>query len=265
MKYYVVADVHGFYTPLINALTEKGFFEDEEPHKLIVLGDLFDRGEEALALQDFILELLERDEVILIRGNHEDLTVELVEHIHRWMTTVVYFTHHGRNGTVDTVMQLTGMDVMEAIKFPEKCASRMKKTPFFQVLLPTMKNYFETKHYIFVHGWIPCDVIGKGTEETDIFTYQEDWREQENSRWDAARWYNGMLAASKGVIEKGKTIVCGHWHCSYGHAQLEGKGSEFGEDADFSPYYGEGAIGLDTCTALSKNVNCIVIEDEEIR
>ena len=36
MRYYVVSDVHGYYTPLIEALTDKGFFEDKEPRKLIV-------------------------------------------------------------------------------------------------------------------------------------------------------------------------------------------------------------------------------------
>ena len=39
MRYYVVADIHGFYSELIIALTEKGFFKDESPHKLIVCGD----------------------------------------------------------------------------------------------------------------------------------------------------------------------------------------------------------------------------------
>ena len=44
MRYYAVADVHGYYTQLIDALKDKGFFEDEEPRKLVVCGDLFDRG-----------------------------------------------------------------------------------------------------------------------------------------------------------------------------------------------------------------------------
>ena len=39
MRYYVVADTHGFFTEMIDALNEKGFFEDNEPHKLIVCGD----------------------------------------------------------------------------------------------------------------------------------------------------------------------------------------------------------------------------------
>ena len=72
MKYYVVADVHGFCSILKDSLKGKGFFKDEEPHKLIVCGDLFDRGSEAVELQNFIVELLEKDEVILIKGNHEE-------------------------------------------------------------------------------------------------------------------------------------------------------------------------------------------------
>lgn len=56
-------------------------------------------------------------------------------------------------------------------------------------------------------------------------------------------------------------IVCGHWHTSYGHSKYERKGTEFGEDADFSPYYGPGIIAIDACTAFSGKVNCLVIED----
>ena len=44
MRYYVISDVHSFYSESVQALSEKGFFEDKSPHKLIVCGDLFDRG-----------------------------------------------------------------------------------------------------------------------------------------------------------------------------------------------------------------------------
>ena len=50
MKYYVVSDVHGFFTPLRDVLTRAGYFEETDPHKLVIAGDLFDRGGEAVEL-----------------------------------------------------------------------------------------------------------------------------------------------------------------------------------------------------------------------
>ena len=64
---------------------------------------------------------------------------------------------------------------------------------------------------------------------------------------------------------KGKTVVCGHWHSSWGHSRLHNKGPEFNtneETACFDPFIDRGIIALDGCTAYSNQVNCIVIEDE---
>lgn len=62
-----------------------------------------------------------------------------------------------------------------------------------------MKDYYETKNYIFVHGWIPCRVMWRGTETKDTYIYEENWREQGEEQWNDARWLNGMAAASRGV------------------------------------------------------------------
>ena len=91
MRYYVTADVHGYFSELKNALAAQGFFEDPQPHKLIVCGDLYDRGTEALRLQAFILGLMEKDQVILIRGNHEDLAMNL---LHNWHRRSYLQSHH---------------------------------------------------------------------------------------------------------------------------------------------------------------------------
>ena len=60
MKYYITSDVHGFYDELRTALQASGYFEDTTPHKLVILGDLFDRGSQVKELQDFVLDLMER-------------------------------------------------------------------------------------------------------------------------------------------------------------------------------------------------------------
>lgn len=143
MKYYVTSDIHGFYSELSQALTEAGYFADEEPHKLIVLGDLFDRGSEARFLQQFILELMEKDEVILIRGNHEDMFIDLVT-----VDEGIPLTHHARNGTYNTAMQLTAFDPVMAIIRNSDFAEAARKTPYFQKIIPAMRDYFETGHYV---------------------------------------------------------------------------------------------------------------------
>lgn len=100
MRYYVVSDVHSFYTEMIKALTEKGYFDDKEPHKVIICGDMFDRGSESVEMQKFIMELLEKDEVILIRGNHEELILSLINNAEYNFGYGIEYTHHWSNGTV---------------------------------------------------------------------------------------------------------------------------------------------------------------------
>ena len=200
-------------------------------------------------MQQFVLQLMGKGDVILIRGNHEDLYEE--------MNTIdkgLPYRHHRSNGTYDTALQLTGFDPGLAIIRNFDFAEAAQNTPYFQQIIPAMVDYYETAHYVFVHGWIPCI-----QERDGSFSHHSDWREATPEEWRWARWCNGMDAAQ--ACGEEKTILCGHWHCSYGHARYENKGSEFGPDADFSPYYGRGVIALDACTAFSRNVNIIILDD----
>ena len=79
MKYFVSADIHGFYDEWITALKEKGFDINNPEHKIIVCGDLFDRGRQPKQIIDFILST--KDKFILIRGNHEDLMEDMIKKI----------------------------------------------------------------------------------------------------------------------------------------------------------------------------------------
>ncbi len=261
MRYYVTADVHGYYSQLIAALREAGYFEDTKPHKLIVCGDLYDRGEEAVQLQRFILELLEREEVILIRGNHEDLALAL---LHDWHYKSYLQSHHHMNGTVDTLCQLTGLTMQQLYSNTEFAAHAYLKDPYIQRIIPAMVDHYETANYIFVHGWIPCHVENTASHEK-IYTPIANWRNAGEEAWKKARWVNGMEAAHAGITVPGKTVVCGHWHCSFGHANYRHDGGEFENNPNFSPYYGNGIIALDACTPVSGKVNCIVIADDDAK
>lgn len=257
MKYYVTADIHGYFSELEEELVSLGFFDDKEPHKLIICGDLFDRGQEALKLQDFILDLISEDKVILIRGNHEDLAIKLLNGWH--CGSYRDFSHHV-NMTIDTVCQLTGFTVDDMDYNSEEVGRAFLNTPYIQKIIPEMIDYYETEHYIFTHGWIPCTAIEIGNYSKE-YVFIPDWRNADEKMWNSARWINGMEAAHGGITESGKTIVCGHWHCSFGHSRYEHKGGEFEDNPDFTPYYADGIIALDAATPASHKVNCIVIED----
>ena len=256
MRYYVTADVHGYFSELKSALAEKGFFEDTMPHKLIICGDIYDRGTEALELQNFILDLISKDKAILIKGNHEDLAFDLLTN---WNKGSFLQRHHYSNGTLDTICQLTETTIAQLSTEPDEIYRKFSKNPFIQDIIPAMVDFYETEHYIFTHGWIPATIIGSSNSKSYIPIV--DWRNAGAQDWDNARWINGMEAAHRGIIESEKTIVCGHWHCSFGHAHYEGDGGEFDNNPNFNPYYGEGIIALDACTPVSKKINCIVIED----
>ena len=184
MKYYVTADPHGFYDELKNSLAESGFFEEKERKKLIVCGDLFDRGTQAKELQEFLVRLLERDEVVLIRGNHEDLATELLHNAWKYFASEssAIQSHHYLNGTVDTLLALTDRTLSEAVSDARSFYFAATETPFFSRLIPAMCDYFETERHIFVHGWIPCRTEGSFTAPA-AYRYLPDWRRAEKQEW----------------------------------------------------------------------------------
>ncbi len=262
MRIYTIADPHGFLDEMKQALAEKGFFDDPEG-KLLICGDVLDRGKQAVEMVDFLMELSKQDRLIFVKGNHEDLLLRCLQDIsggdlYEIAVGVSYQVH---NGTWDTLVQLSGLEERMAFRFPEEVVRRVMASPFYETLLPHAVDYYEPKGapYIFVHGWIPVTEIDY--KPYVKYEYDPDWRQADPDKWYKARWFNGMdMACRKHIWEPEKTIVCGHFHTSWGHAMIEKACSEWGKDADFSPFVAEGIIALDACTAHSGRINCMVFE-----
>ena len=49
-KYFIMTDIHSFYSIMLNTLNTNGFNVNDNEHYLIVCGDLFDRGDESKQL-----------------------------------------------------------------------------------------------------------------------------------------------------------------------------------------------------------------------
>lgn len=65
------------------------------------------------------------------------------------------------------------------------------------------------------------------------------------------------------VLERSKTIVCGHWNCSWGWSHILQKRKEFPNNSrkewekSFEPYIEQGIIAFDACTDYSGIINVI--------
>jgi serine/threonine protein phosphatase 1 len=68
---YIMADPHGAFSTLYSALEAVGF--DTDCDRLFIVGDLIDRGPDSW----MCAELLEQPWVFAVRGNHEDMLIEL--------------------------------------------------------------------------------------------------------------------------------------------------------------------------------------------
>jgi serine/threonine protein phosphatase 1 len=236
MKYFVSADVHGFYDEWQKALNEKGLEINNPEHKIILCGDAFDRGSQAVKIFKFLSELEQQNRLIYIRGNHEDLLFECVKELKE--NEGCAQTYHYSNGTIDTVTQLKKENLLnQVLEFVNKYSI----------------NYYETKNHIFVHGWIPIDICG---------FYYSNWRNATKELWNKSRWQNPVEMYRKKIFEPNKTIVCGHWHCSALWHELDPERyDEFGEKENFEPFVTENIIALDSCTVHSHKVNVVIIED----
>ena len=247
-KLFCVSDIHGFYDELIKALDKAGFDENNKEYWLVVCGDIWDRGAQPIEVMNYLDNLPRK---ILVRGNHESLFEECVERGYP-------YDHDYSNGTFETICVLGEADRGVTLAQGMMKAQERAK-PFFK----QMVNYFETKNYIFVHSWIPVnneDGLPYYYTRNRKFSFNPDWRNAHASDWEASRWGNPFEMAAKGFLSD-KTVVFGHWHTSWPRHKYEGK-SEWGKDADFSPYFGNGYIGIDACCAYSGKINVLVIEDE---
>ena len=240
MKYFVSGDIHGFYDEWQSALKEKGFDINNPNHKIILCGDLFDCGHQPKEIIDFVLK--HKDKVILIRGNHEDLMEQMIER---------NSSDYGDlcNGTAQTIV-----DLYPEWQISEFDLKKIAKETRLQEVLDMCIDYYETKHYIFVHGWIP--II------ENCCLYDSEWRTARKECWEKARWSNPVEMFRYEIYEPNKTIVCGHWHCSaLWHEQNPDKYEEFGDKAKFEPFITKNMIAIDACTAYSKKINVLIIEE----
>lgn len=266
MKYFVITDVHGFYDEMVEALNNAGFNKNNPEHILVSCGDLFDRGKKPRECLEYLMSI-PKERRIFVCGNHEDNLIDLIN------GSKMVDEADVSNGTVGTVLMLNGESTQGRKKVGHilDCCEKLKHDAMLQEYFSELRDYYETDHYIFVHGWIPWDVDDIDLLAQKIFYIKDNPRLWKDYRWRCgfSEWANMRYYENSECVYKDtkKTIVCGHWHVSYTHKRFHNLGHEFPgndvkmSDCHFEPFIDDGIIGLDACTALTGKCNCVVLED----
>jgi hypothetical protein len=294
--YFICSDIHSFYDEWQKALNDSGYDKNNVNHILVILGDIFDRGKKPKDVYEFIKNI-HVNRRILIKGNHEEILTDIVDKYNilknkpltkysalfdSYFDTTDYY-----NGTVSTLCDLFGYDINDIIHNPLTLQKQLIETFKASGLYNWLQskewlNFYETKHYIFEHCFIPL------TNPTVIHIYNQypnynlqynpNWRteatpkELSESRWGCPwRLYScGYFASEE---KNNKTLVCGHWHTAdfYEHLVLPGdepiKGEKWEYIKNNCPIFYNPAykiIGLDANTPVTHKVNIFVIEEKDL-
>jgi serine/threonine protein phosphatase 1 len=176
---FVIGDIHGTASKLDQLMAKLNINAKEDT--LVFLGDYIDRGPDPKRVINTLLEIRKTIvNVICLRGNHEQMFLDY------------YFENKEEdmfmsNGGITTLISygFQGSNVKETMRIPE---SHMD-------FLMTLKPYYETDHYIFVHAGLRPGIPLERQDVNDLLWLRHEFI---HSRYDF-----------------GKTVVFGHTPLSY--------------------------------------------------
>ncbi len=126
---FAIGDIHGCLTALETLVEEIGFRGDD---RIVVLGDVVDRGPDTEGVINFLMELATRHEVIFLRGNHE----------------IMMQAARGHRGERMRWLQVGGEAVLDSYGADTLDDIPQKHWDF----IASFRPYFETRRHFFVHA-----------------------------------------------------------------------------------------------------------------
>ena len=150
----VMSDIHGELDLFQKALTDNEY--DVSKDKLIILGDMIDRGNQSFEVVTYVRELQSKGNVIVLMGNHEDMMVDAQE------TQDSSLWHY--NGGMTTFRSYFGRktDWTTHIKW-------MSKLPLFY------EQKFGEKNFYFCHAGVNPHVSFSKQKREDLLWIREDF------------------------------------------------------------------------------------------
>ena len=265
-KYFIFSDVHGEYNALIRSLEEAGYERGNPNHKLVSLGDNFDRGPDSRKIYNFLTQT----HAICVKGNHDLMFQEYLE---KGMDGEFVLFNILHNGLGETIKSFSGLqDNQFSVETLQKARNNIQSREYLLQWIKDMPLFYETDTFIFVHAGINPKL--------------GDWKQTDEhyALWDIYDSHKPCANVNN------KIIIFGHHHAfrvrqngleaGYGDPSLDMvelrtnsydehgnyhtyKLLNYGNTDENRPYISGNKIAIDGCTNLTKKVNVLVVEDYE--
>ncbi|MCK4552155.1 MAG: metallophosphoesterase [Tenericutes bacterium] len=191
VTYYIISDIHSQYDLMMEALKKASFDMENENHILIIAGDILDRGLQGDKTIRFIEQLIIKDRVLGVVGNHDDFLIRILTDKFKIEKILWNIQKNGFRRTLDL-----GFNNNEKYKVDKASIKRMKenfvkKYPVFASWLINNPIYLIFRNHVIVHGFLDFSL--------------EDWR---NTSRHYAVWTRGYNLMIPDKFEK--KLVFGH-------------------------------------------------------
>lgn len=170
MSTYVCSDLHGHFDRYMEFLESVNFNDDDT---LYIIGDVLDRGDNAIEL---IQDIMQRKNVILIKGNHEHMLLNTLEELSytrdklEQLEIIRHECRMSRIGQEETLKQFSKLNQKQQYEI----ITYLKSLPLY------MEISVNNQKHLLVHAGLPdfsTSYLGYYSEDELLFG-QHDYNEK---------------------------------------------------------------------------------------
>ncbi|QQV88436.1 serine/threonine protein phosphatase [Staphylococcus phage ZCSS1] len=215
MAIYVVPDIHGEYSKLINVM-EKINKVRKPSETIVFLGDYVDRGKRSKDVVNYMFELMSNDDnVVALLGNHDDVFYSIMESSDRlefhhidWLSRYCMETLNSYGASTVTLKYDSVLNNLKYnLDFIKEELNKVKQSDDyckFKILIANCRKYYKEGKYIFSHsGGVSYKPIEE--QSLDELLWSRDFKPRND---DYIYVCGHTPTSSREVEENGSMLMC---------------------------------------------------------
>lgn len=218
----VISDIHGCLDEFKKLLKLVNYLPNED--RLLLLGDYVDRGPKSKEVVQLVMKLTEYRNVIVLRGNHDDRFISL---LNMNLDVLETFIKYGGKETLNSYCaEADTKSINEVIRYINQHYQEHIE------FLSNTKYYYEDNEFVYVHAGLDPNY--------------KNWRDQPLNNFLTIRedFINTKTSVDKKII--------------FGHTQT----SKLQDSSNI--WFSDDKIGIDGGCAFGNQLNCLEIIDKNI-